>query len=280
METWIELSNTEKSIDHFKLGPLNFTMEPGTITALVGSNGSGKSTLLKLMMNLVKPDSGTITLFNKDVVKLDESWKKHVAYQPQTPIGYSPFTGEDLKSLISEWYPNWDDVFFKRIVKELDVSLKIRFDKMSQGAQQKLVLALTLARNTKLLLLDEPTSFLDIPSKKVLIDLLIEWMEQDVRSIILASHQAEDINRLADYITVMKKGNLIGTVEKEELIESYQRYWLEQMPSSPIPGEVKREDHTIVSNETSLTEKFFNENKISWQQTAIELDEIISILLT
>lgn len=281
MSSWINIQNVEKKIDRFQLGPINLNIYPGTITALVGNNGSGKSTLFKMMMDLVNFDKGSIEIFNKNVNSHDESWKKDIAYQPQTQIGFDAFTGNQLRDLISEWYPNWDEQLFIKIVNLLDISLTNRFSKLSQGNQQKLVLALTIARNTKILLLDEPTSFLDIPSKKALIDLLIDWMEQDERSIIFASHQADDIQKIADYITVLKHGRLIGHYEKEQLVQSYKRIWIEQpLNDNHIPGEIVREEHSIISNNLEQTEQYLIENEINiLKVTAIDLEESISLLL-
>src|SRR5699024_2691825 len=95
-----------------------------------------------------------------------------------------------------------------------------RYSKLSQGVQQKLTLALTIARGTKLLILDEPMTFLDIPSKKYFTDLFVEWLEDSHgdRSIILTSHHAEDIQKLADYIYLLRSGEPLGFYEKDELI--------------------------------------------------------------
>src|SRR5699024_4371862 len=179
--------------------------------------------LFKMIMNLVNVDKGDITVFNKRVNGKNESWKTDISYQPQTQVGYDAFTGNQLKELISQWYPHWNNDLFKQLIELFDVPLTKRYGKLSQGAQQKLLLALTIARQTSLLLLDEPTSFLDIPSKKILIDILIDWMDQDERSILFASHQADEIKRIADYIVILRDGKIVGHYEKEQLIESYKR---------------------------------------------------------
>lgn len=282
MEPWIKINQVKKTVDDFQLGPIHLDIEPGTITALVGNNGSGKSTLLKLIMNLVKPDTGDIKVFNQLVVGEDESWKQHIAYQAQTATGYDVFTGKTLKDLISHWYPTWDEERFQRLVDLFQISLNKRYGKMSQGAQQKLRLALTIATNARILILDEPTSFIDIPSKNKLIDLLVEWMDEGERAIVMASHQAEDINKLADYITVLHNGQLLGTYEKEELTASYQQYWIkEDLPPMSIPGEVTRNNNRIISNEADLTEQFFQHYQISWtDRKSLELEEVITLLLT
>lgn len=280
----IEVKNITKKIDHFVLGPVQLTIEPGTVLALVGDNGSGKSTLIKMMMNLVHPTEGDITAFGHNIREVDV-WKQQIAYQPQTTIGYDAFNGNHLKELVSRWYPTWDENLFQRIVTDLKIPLNIRFSKLSQGVQQKLTLALTISRGTTLLILDEPMTFLDIPSKKYITNLLVEWLEQNdgTRSIILTSHHAEDIEKLADYIYLLRGGEPLGLYEKDSLIESHKRYWLNNMNRLPlfdIPGEVERDKNSIISHNTKETESFFNQHHIAWKTcTALDLEEIIALKL-
>ncbi|MBP1970976.1 ABC-2 type transport system ATP-binding protein [Virgibacillus natechei] len=281
MDSFVEINELQKQIDDFHLGPINVTVEPGTITALVGNNGSGKSSLLKLMMNLAKPDTGNTTIFGKKVSSENESWKSHVSYQPQTVIGWNAYTGKTLKNLISALYPNWDEVAFNHMVDLFDIPLNKQFGKLSQGVQQKLSLALTIPRNTPLLLLDEPTSFMDIPSKKHLTDILVDWMDQGDRAIIMASHQSADMMKLADYLSVIRSGEWIGNFEKEALTETFKRYWVSNsLPAAHIPGEVSRGDQQIISNQPEATENYFLENNLEWaNRTALDLEDIITLLL-
>lgn len=282
MNNYLEVTNVKKKVDIFHLGPVNLKVEPGTITVLVGDNGSGKSTLMKIIMNLAKADEGDVKMFDRFVSGDNEDWKKHVAYQPQKVIGYDPLTGTDLVELISHWYPTWDQAMFDGLAVKLNIPLNVKFAKLSQGVQQKLSFALTISRNPKLLILDEPTAFIDIPSQQLFIDIITEWMEDGERSILLASHQTGDIKKLADYLTVLRSGKMIGHFEKEELIESYRSYWLiEPIPSIDIPGEVSRRDQALISNKPSETEAFFKKNNIEYtNSSAVSLEEIITILLT
>lgn len=282
MEKYIEIHNVQKEIDNFKLGPINLNIEPGTVTALVGDNGSGKSTLLKMIMNLVNADSGTIKAFGEFVNGDNEEWKKQIAYQPQTTIGFDAFTGNDLNQLISHWYPNWDQKLFIQMIDQLNVPLDKKFINLSQGVQQKLTLALTIPRNTKVLILDEPTSFMDIPSKNLIIDLLTEYLEDEERAIILASHQAEDIKKLADYIMLLKSGRQLQTIEKDVLTENYRKYWFSnKLKGSPVPGEIYRSGNELVSNNATETETYFSRHGMKpMNSSAMELEEIITLLLT
>lgn len=281
MQPLLEINALQKQIDDFKLGPIDLQIEPGTITAMIGNNGSGKSTLLKLLIHLAKADEGTIMIAGQPVSGKDERWKTQVAYQPQTIIGYNAFTGEALRDLISHWYPNWDKALFRKMTDLFDIPMNKRFGKLSQGTQQKLNLALTIARNTPILILDEPTTFMDLPSKRILMDLLTDWMEQgEQRAIIIASHQAEDIRKLADYLFIIRYGKMLGYFEKEELTEHYKHYWLQELPDDNIPGEVSREGSSIISNQPEETETCLRNGQIPWKHLpALELDEIITLLL-
>ncbi|MBO1002178.1 ATP-binding cassette domain-containing protein [Pseudogracilibacillus auburnensis] len=279
MQPFINIEHLEKKIDDFTLGPIDFLIEPGTITALVGDNGSGKSTLLKIIMDLVNADKGQIDRFG--LLEKEGDWKKDLAYQPQTVVGYGAFTGEDLHQLISHWYPTWDEKLFLHIINELHVPLNKKFSKLSQGVQQKLTLALTLPRNAKVLMLDEPTSFMDIPSKKIVVDLLVDWMEKEERAIILASHQAEDIKKLADFIVLLRSGKMLGLFEKESLTEKYRKYWVTGLPGfETIPGEVFRAEHEVISNQPDLSEQYFAAHDITPMNSMTpDLEEMITLIL-
>lgn len=282
MNTFISMTNIQKQVDDFSLGPVTITIEPGTITAFVGDNGSGKSTILKMMMNLVHADTGTIHAFGLPVDGDDETWKQRIAYQPQTTVGYDAFTGNHLREFISHWYPLWDEKLFHEMIGELQIPLDKRFSKLSQGVQQKLTLALTIARGASLLILDEPSTFIDIPAKKYITELLVDWIDAGERSIILASHQAEDIKKLADYLVLLRGGEFLGQLEKDELVERYQRYWINSWDNLPpvIPGELARESYSFLSGNRKKTEMFLQANGVMWEKNvAVDLEEIIAHIL-
>lgn len=280
MAAWIEIKDVSKKIDDFHLGPISLEIEPGIITTLVGNNGSGKSTLLKLIMNLANVDSGEIRVFGKPVDGKDESWKRHVTFLPQKEVGWNAYTGKDLKRLIAPLYPKWDEASFEHITKRFGIPLDKRFGKMSPGMQKKLSLSLALPRGTDILILDEPAASLDIPSKNLFKELLVEWMEQEDRAVILTTHQPEDLRKLSDYLFLLKDGQAIGQYEKDSLTASYRRYWLGEMPDSPVPGEISRSSLQLVSNQPDATEQHLLEQGIPvLDHKALELEEIIGILL-
>lgn len=280
MPAWIEIKDVTKKIDEFQLGPVNLEIEPGTITALVGNNGSGKSTLLKLMMNLANLNGGAIRVLGKPVDGNDESWKRQVTFQPQKQVGWNAYTGQELKELIAPLYTKWDDKLFDRMIKLFDLSLDKRFGKLSPGMQQKLSLSLALPRSTSILILDEPTASLDIPSKALFMDLLVDWMEQEDRAVVLTTHQPEDLRKLADYLFLMQDGQAVGHFEKDKLAAGYRRYWLNELPAEAVPGELSRSGSELVSGNPDATEQFLLAQGIEViDHKSLELEEIISLLL-
>lgn len=277
----VTLRNVHKAVEKFQLESIHLEIEKGTITALIGKNGAGKTTVLNMVMNLMKADSGDIQVLRQSVSGEDESWKEKVAYLPQTPPMIAPFTGQEMRDLISQWYPTWDESYFQKVVAAFGINLTTKFKKLSPGAQQQLNLALVIARNTEVLILDEPTAHLDIPSKKILNDLLIEWMDKGERTIILATHQIEDIQKLADYLVILKDGRICGQFEKETLTDMYKRYWFSQpLECGAVPGEVERKGNSLITNRPLEAEAFLQQENIDWTivQT-VALDEIITILL-
>lgn len=282
MQPWITLSDVEKTIDHFHMGPLTINFEPGSITALIGTNGAGKSTFCKMLMHIAKQDDGDIHVCGVNTREEGDKWKHYIAYQPQKPIGYNVYTGRQLQTFISMWYPNWDDQVFQNVVQQMDIPLNQKYERMSEGAQQKLLFALTIAKGTDILLLDEPTAHMDIPSKKLVIDLLTSWMDEKERMIIISSHQIDDIKKLSDYLCVLRNGKIINTFEKEALHASYKQYWFrDPLPTESIPGERMRQGQMLVSEDAIATEVFLEQQGVQWETEAhVELEEIITHQLT
>ncbi|SEN85177.1 ABC-2 type transport system ATP-binding protein [Mesobacillus persicus] len=282
MQPLIEFKNVRKSNDDFELGPINLSFEPGTITALVGKNGAGKSTFFKLLMNLVSPTEGDIFIKGQSILGENEDWKKKISYQPQSLNGVNSFTGKELKKLVSHYYPTWDDDLFTKLVHQFELPLSKAFGKLSQGVQKQLSLALTIPRDTEILLLDEPTAHMDIPTKQILMDCLVDWMDRGDKMILIASHQVEDIRKLADYLVLFQKGKIVGNYVKEELVAQYKRYWLESsLSAQPLPGEIARKgERLIISNHPLETEAHLRKENQRWLDAeSLDLEDIISIVL-
>src|SRR5699024_9843818 len=158
------------------------------------------------------------------------------------------------------------------------VNKRKTFQKLSPGEQQKLRIALTFATNAKVLILDEPTAFIDIQARNYLLDYIIWWMDEKERSIILSTHHADEIRKLADYIVPINHGKMLGNYEKEALINHYREYIFQDIVlPTYIPGEIKRRGQSIISNAAEETEIFIQQHQLPLiKQNRVELDEVIA----
>ncbi|KMJ55425.1 hypothetical protein AB685_27300 [Bacillus sp. LL01] len=222
----ISLKDIHKKVDRsFELGPISCHIEPGSIVALVGNNGAGKSTLFQLMMGLVKKEGGEIEYHFDD--SSQKGWKQAIAYVPQTPLMYQGFTVAQLADFFEMSYPGWNRNEFHRLTSLFDLPLKKQVEKLSGGMQKKAMLSLTLARKSKVLFLDEPLAGVDFEGQEQMRDEMVRYMERaDDQTILFATHSADEIRTLADYIMLMKDGQILSQYEKDGLIASWSRMWV------------------------------------------------------
>ncbi|SEU29673.1 ATP-binding cassette domain-containing protein [Paenibacillus sp. NFR01] len=224
----IELRNVCKKRKAQTIGPLNLDIPAGYVTALVGQNGSGKSTLLHMLLQLAFPEEGEIRWFEQrypDLLPLEV--RQQIAYVAEHPLAEENWwTAEEAARFRSGWYPNWDGDYFEALMEEFEVPRDQRLSKMSKGQRRKFEIAAALAPHPRLLLLDEPSSGLDPFAWKAMIARLQEHMEREGTTIIISSHIIEEVRRLADYIVLMHRGQLLGMAEKDSLFGTWTEIWV------------------------------------------------------
>ncbi|WP_100332418.1 ATP-binding cassette domain-containing protein [Bacillus xiapuensis] len=236
----IRMEQVSKQVGELSIGPMNVDIPAGSTVAVIGDNGSGKSTLLKMILGLIKADSGSIQLFGKERQLGDHSWRERIAYQPQVMTGCGRLTGEEILALTAHFSPAFDHQRFNRSMQALQISLNRRLDSLSPGSQKKWMLALTMAQRKDLLLLDEPAASIDLLAQKFIIDELVDLMEEDAeRTILFTSHQLHDIHKLADYLLFIRQGALLGLFEKDDLASKFVRYWLDRPLDCRLPGVIR-----------------------------------------
>lgn len=195
---------------------LNLSMQAGSIYGLLGKNGAGKSTLLKIMAGLVYPQKGQIEVLGANPIKRQPSFLEQVFFIPEeidTPnIDVLDFAAEHLP-----FYPKFDFEQFKNHLAELEVPLT-NLNAMSFGQKKKVWIALGLAANTALLILDEPTNGLDIPSKRKLRKIMAANIH-DERCIVISTHQVRDLDSLIDRILLVDEGEVIANAGTDEITD-------------------------------------------------------------
>ncbi len=237
-DTLIRVDNITRDLDQFRVGPVSFEMEPGLVYAVVGSNGSGKTTLFRMLMGLVHPASGAIDRFGGPLSVDDLNQSQRIAYVPEALVGHDSWTVQQLNELSRRVYPQFDLRALQEYQRGID--LYKPFTKLSKGTQRRAMLAIAMASGTDVLLLDEPTDGIDPFARQDVLHQLSQWMESENRTLLMATHNLEDVRRIADVVIVLENGEHIGTWNKDELMEGWQRLWLATEPPRALPHEEYR----------------------------------------
>ena len=200
---------------HKVLGNVSMTLEKGKIYGLLGENGVGKSTLLKILSGLLKMESGECDVFGEVPYSRNPSFLQDIFYLPEDFAGESVVV-EKYAMQLGVFYPNFSPDKFNRIISEFGVDPKAKFNKLSLGQQKKAIIAVALSLGTRVLLMDEPSNGLDIPSKSLLRRLIAENASDD-QLIVISTHQVKDLENLIDPIIIMDKAGVIMNASIEEI---------------------------------------------------------------
>ena len=218
----IKLSHINKSFGDFAIRDLNLTVPSGTICGLVGENGAGKSTTIRLLMGVLRPDSGTASVLGADVsspefrdVKEDVGVVLDEAYFPES------LNAVQVGKIMAATYRRWDQRLYDSYLKRFDLPQNKQFKDYSRGMRMKLAIAAALSHQPKLLVLDEATAGLDPIVRDEVLDIFNEFTREEDHSILISSHILSDLEKLCDYIAFIHKGDLLFCEEKDQLLEQY-----------------------------------------------------------
>jgi len=217
----LEIKNLDGHIGDFSLRGINFSIEKGTIMGFIGKNGSGKTTLIKTILNMITKTSGEVLfssipmLGNEEIVKA----KIGVVFDSLIyPLNFKPIK---IKKMISPFYKTFDDEKFDELMKRFELDPNKKLSTYSKGMQMKFGVVMALCHNPELIILDEPTAGLDPIARADVIDLLLELMQNEERSILFSTHITSDLEKIADYITMIDNGKIVFSKGKDELLDNY-----------------------------------------------------------
>ena len=221
MSNILEMTNVSKRYKDFSLKNVNLSLEKGYIMGFIGPNGSGKSTTIRLMMNLIKKDSGTIKLFGLDSEKHELAIKDRIGFVYDENHFYEDLTIQEIKGFVRPFYTKWDEEIFEKYVDQFELSSKKKIKELSKGMKMKFSLAVALSHHAELLIMDEPTSGLDPLVRSELLEVLQSLLEDENKSVFFSTHITSDLDKIADYITLINNGIIQFTKPKDELLEEY-----------------------------------------------------------
>lgn len=212
MEYNLQVKNIVKNYPSFKLDNVSFDIPKGSIMGLIGVNGAGKSTTMKSILGLCRIDSGEIMIAQKKDeigVVFDD------CHFPQM------LTATQINHIFQNIYPNWDSGIFFNYLTRFDIPLIKQIKDYSRGMKMKLSIAVAVSHHAKLLILDEPTSGLDPIVRNEILDLFLEFINDDECSILVSSHITGDLEKISDYITFLDKGKVLMSDSKDNMIYSH-----------------------------------------------------------
>ncbi|RND01762.1 ABC transporter ATP-binding protein [Lysinibacillus halotolerans] len=221
MTNAIEVLNLNKKLHQFQLRDVSFTLPSGTIMGFVGENGAGKTTTIKCLINLLKKERGSIKLFGLNQESNDIAIKEQIGVVFDNIHFPEMLTPKQINQLMGAVYKTWDHHYFLKLLDQLKVPIHKPIKQLSSGMKMKLSISTALAHYPKLLILDEPTSGLDPIVREEILDLFLEFMQDEEHSILFSSHITSDLEKIADYITFIHEGEILFSENKDDLLYQF-----------------------------------------------------------
>ncbi len=201
------IDNLQLRRGKFSLDIPHLVVEQGSVIGLVGRNGAGKSTLLELLAGLRRADGGTVRVFGLDPWTQGEKVRLRTGWMSDDmPIWALQI--DQLLATLRGFYPTWDDGLVASLADRLELDPTRHVSTLSKGEHTRLRLLLTLAFKPDLLLLDEPATGLDVPSRRALLELILGVVRDGTRTVLVSSHQVDDVERIADRILLIESGRI------------------------------------------------------------------------
>ena len=217
----LSVSGLTKKYKEFVLSDISFQVPRGAIVGLVGENGAGKSTTLNSILGLIHKDAGTISIMGKDIEKMNSAFKEKIGVVFDGTNFSEELTPKKLNKVLNGIFASWDEAYFFSLLEKLSLPVGRKIKSFSKGMKAKLSIAVAFAHHPKLLILDEVTSGLDPMVRDDMLDMFLDFVQNEENSILLSSHITSDLEKVADYIVFIHAGRLIFSKPKDELLENY-----------------------------------------------------------
>ncbi len=223
MEYTLQVKNLCKSYKNadFKLDNVSFDIPKGSIMGFVGKNGAGKSTTINALLNIIRKDSGEVNLFGETMTDTTKNIRNDIGVVFDTLSFSTELTVLKLEKVMADIYSSWDKAVFLQLLERFKLPTDKKLKTFSRGMTMKLSIAVALSHKAKLLILDEATAGLDPVIREEILDIFLEFVEDENNSILISSHISSDLEKVADYITFIDDGKIILSETKDRLIYEY-----------------------------------------------------------
>lgn len=216
----VKVKDIGKRYPSFELKSVSFEIHEGRITGFIGRNGAGKTTTIKSMLNLIHPNSGSVTYFGKNLSEQEAEIKKRIGYSTGVINWYPRKKIKDIVSVVKNFYETWDDEAYRKYLALFELDDNKMPIELSEGMKVKVNLLIALSHKAEILILDEPTSGLDPFSRNELLDLFIKLKNEGV-AVFFSTHIISDIEKCADDIVYISSGKVVAAMPEKQFMEQY-----------------------------------------------------------
>jgi ABC-2 type transport system ATP-binding protein len=220
-ENAIEIKNLSKKYDGFTLDNVSFNVPKGSIMGFIGQNGAGKTTTINSILNILRWDSGEIKLLGKEMPEHEYEVKEKIAAIFDVLPFNDDLSAKQLTKIMGGIWKEWDAECFQNYLDRFQLPFKKKFGQFSKGMKMKLQIAAGLSHNAKLLIMDEATTGLDPVVRNEILDIFLEYLQDEDNSILMSSHITSDLEKVADMVTFIDRGKILITGVKDEILESH-----------------------------------------------------------
>ena len=235
MEFALEIKGLTKKYDGFTLDNLSLSLPGGCIMGFIGENGAGKSTTIKLILDLIFKDQGSITILGRDGDERDKLLKENIGVVMDESYFPEALNATQIDSIMKHIFRTWQSDVYISWLKRFDLPDKKKIKDYSRGMKMKLAISVALSHDSKILILDEATSGLDPIVRDEILDVFLEFIQDETHSVFMSSHIISDLEKVCDYITFIHKGKLIFSETKDTLLEQYALVKCSEIDIQTIP---------------------------------------------
>lgn len=236
MDSAIQVRNVNKTYTGFSLNNADMRLPKGCIMGLIGENGAGKSTLIKLILNLIKREGGEIYVLGHDNLKMPDELKEKIGVVFDESFFPENLNIRQIEQILKNIYKQWDGKKFQKHISDFKLPVTKAVKEFSRGMKMKLSFAAALSHGAELLILDEAASGLDPMAREDIHDLLRDFTQDENKSVLISSHIISDLEKVCDYITFIRQGQIIFSEEKDLLREQYRLVKCDEKELSDIPA--------------------------------------------
>lgn len=220
----VDVSDLSRSYGQKKaLDGVSFSATPGRVYGLVGSNGAGKTTLLKHLLGLLRAASGSVRIFGLDPVRDPVGVLSRVGYLSEERELPEWMTIDELLRYTQAFHPTWDSAYARELLENFALDPTKKIKELSKGMRAQAGLIAAVAYRPELLILDEPSSGLDVVVRRDILDAVVRAVADDGRTVIFSSHLLDEVERMSDHVTLMQQGRVVLHGVLDEVRGAYQR---------------------------------------------------------